>query len=529
MLELWPFTNFHDLNLDWIIRTIKIYTKKVDDLYNFGLYDYVERVLAAHPEWTTTVRDDSITEPKLENDFFFKLKNEYGKPDFSNTTGTNYEILDCAMTWLNHADDLYYGNLGVPNDVIYNNGSWSRPTSYNPDYTLGGKHPIDCQAFVSMVLAGIGYEESIFGDGSNTPKYANYNIPWLSNDLMDYTGFDKQFNYTQPTHSDGEYNRLVTWQQAKWFKDRGLLRPFTGTDNLKFGDIIYFGTSEGINHVVFYICEGYDGLSVCLESSNRADGVAVSFSHKNLYGSNYWAQYVVSLPSVSDKANTYENIIATKFLTQTDGANQWIEINKTISPNSVLKVYAFCDVPNSYTGTDTYLSIVVDGYQYIRTPVNPETKYYEIVVPVDKSRHNFASANQVRYKVTSDGSNDLSDIPVILKSVEILYAQNGVVPNNIIRSEYLPSDQANCRADVASQLAAILFTPQYHNRNLLYFDAIFGQSNFNYGFIKVYRYTSSIYMAVVFTTTDFYTIRYASGTPTFTTVSDTDASRLMYL
>ncbi len=31
MLELWPFTNFHDLNLDWIIKTIEVYTQKVDD------------------------------------------------------------------------------------------------------------------------------------------------------------------------------------------------------------------------------------------------------------------------------------------------------------------------------------------------------------------------------------------------------------------------------------------------------------------------------------------------------------------
>ena len=68
MLELWPYTNFHDLNLDWIIETIKVYTKKVDDLFNFGLYDYVEKVLAAHPEWTTTVMDGAITMPKLASD-----------------------------------------------------------------------------------------------------------------------------------------------------------------------------------------------------------------------------------------------------------------------------------------------------------------------------------------------------------------------------------------------------------------------------------------------------------------------------
>lgn len=69
MMELWPFTNFHDLNLDWIIKTIRVYTKKVDDLYNFGLYDFVERVLAAHPEWTTTVMDGAITSAKINKEY----------------------------------------------------------------------------------------------------------------------------------------------------------------------------------------------------------------------------------------------------------------------------------------------------------------------------------------------------------------------------------------------------------------------------------------------------------------------------
>ena len=65
MFESWPFTNFHDLNLDWIIQTLKTYTEKVDALYKGGLYDYVEKVLTAHPEWTTTVMDGAISNKKL--------------------------------------------------------------------------------------------------------------------------------------------------------------------------------------------------------------------------------------------------------------------------------------------------------------------------------------------------------------------------------------------------------------------------------------------------------------------------------
>lgn len=92
MFESWPFTNFHDLNLDWIIKTIKVYTKKVDELYDFGLYDFVEKVLAAHPEWTTTVQDKSIGPAKLTdtlyNDLFAKVKIHYlGSVDSSNHIG----------------------------------------------------------------------------------------------------------------------------------------------------------------------------------------------------------------------------------------------------------------------------------------------------------------------------------------------------------------------------------------------------------------------------------------------------------
>ena len=98
MLEFWPFTNFHDLNLDWIIKTVKEYTKKVDDLYNFGLYDYVERVLAAHPEWTTTVRDGAITRPKLHASLDDAIFGEVKIAYLGSTGGTDH-IGNCAVIY----------------------------------------------------------------------------------------------------------------------------------------------------------------------------------------------------------------------------------------------------------------------------------------------------------------------------------------------------------------------------------------------------------------------------------------------
>lgn len=69
MMELWPFTNFHDLNLDWIIRTLKKWDARLRQLFEEnGLIEYVDEVLSNHPEWTTTVMDGAISLRKLADD-----------------------------------------------------------------------------------------------------------------------------------------------------------------------------------------------------------------------------------------------------------------------------------------------------------------------------------------------------------------------------------------------------------------------------------------------------------------------------
>lgn len=80
MFENWPYTNFHDLNLDWIIGILKNYTAKIDALFDTGLYDHVDQVLAAHPDWTTTVTDGAITESKINPSFLPDIKNPYVTP-----------------------------------------------------------------------------------------------------------------------------------------------------------------------------------------------------------------------------------------------------------------------------------------------------------------------------------------------------------------------------------------------------------------------------------------------------------------
>lgn len=99
MFELWPFTNFHDLNLDWLIRTFKEYVAKIDtdvetnatfreemenDWETFTTSTYkeqIDEILEMHPEWTTTVMDGAITARKINSDFLATISNAYVTPE----------------------------------------------------------------------------------------------------------------------------------------------------------------------------------------------------------------------------------------------------------------------------------------------------------------------------------------------------------------------------------------------------------------------------------------------------------------
>lgn len=64
-----PFTDYHQLNLDWIIETVKEWTERLIAFFDEdGAKDLVEDVLEEHPEWVTTVMDGSITFEKLNNE-----------------------------------------------------------------------------------------------------------------------------------------------------------------------------------------------------------------------------------------------------------------------------------------------------------------------------------------------------------------------------------------------------------------------------------------------------------------------------
>ena len=106
MLELWPFTNFHDLNLDWIINKIKQYTAMVDDFIESmtnnwndlvnSWEDYQEDMNEAFDEYvditkvalrTASIADDAITTPKLADSAVTTPKIFDGAVTIEKTTG----------------------------------------------------------------------------------------------------------------------------------------------------------------------------------------------------------------------------------------------------------------------------------------------------------------------------------------------------------------------------------------------------------------------------------------------------------
>lgn len=83
----YPYTDFHELNADWILNKITLFSEKIREMYkNWDewkvsteptISETVNQWLDDHPEATTTVQDGSITEAKLNADFLLQVDNDF--------------------------------------------------------------------------------------------------------------------------------------------------------------------------------------------------------------------------------------------------------------------------------------------------------------------------------------------------------------------------------------------------------------------------------------------------------------------
>lgn len=74
LFENFPYTNFHDMNLDWLLKQMRELGLTVEDLkkeiadFAPEMQEYVNEWLDAHPEATTTVLDGAISNAKIADD-----------------------------------------------------------------------------------------------------------------------------------------------------------------------------------------------------------------------------------------------------------------------------------------------------------------------------------------------------------------------------------------------------------------------------------------------------------------------------
>lgn len=69
--DKYPYTDYSQINLDWIVKQISELLKAYEDWKNVAddvIREYVEAYLDAHPELTTTVMDRSLNFVKFTDE-----------------------------------------------------------------------------------------------------------------------------------------------------------------------------------------------------------------------------------------------------------------------------------------------------------------------------------------------------------------------------------------------------------------------------------------------------------------------------
>lgn len=85
-----PYTNFHELNLDWLLGKVKETEEKIDNFIldtDDKIIDQVNTWLDEHPEATTTVQDGALTLPKFAESLKLLTVKDYVTPEMFGGVG----------------------------------------------------------------------------------------------------------------------------------------------------------------------------------------------------------------------------------------------------------------------------------------------------------------------------------------------------------------------------------------------------------------------------------------------------------
>lgn len=237
-LNNYPYTNFHELNADWIIAKIKElissyaelnsnFDTLTDNFNNLEQYvqnyfddlDLTEEVRTVINEMIASGYIDQIVSEMVEEGYFRGIVNSIvhdtsSRPTQHNVNAVN-QFLNVANTYYNNRTSLYYNNSGALNVTM------------NVD---SGRYGIDCSTFLLLCLKGVPYSQSRYtNQGSRDDNYSMYD--W---GVDIYSGREKTVSGVK------EYYRYSA-DIARWFWDNRLIyQPSSSFDNAKIGDIMFW-------------------------------------------------------------------------------------------------------------------------------------------------------------------------------------------------------------------------------------------------------------------------------------------------
>lgn len=281
LFENFPYTNFHRLNLDWMLKdwaslkhSFNTLEEAFADLKNyvdsfFTDLDLQAEVNAKLDEMALNGSLDAILSR------FFAPRS----PIFERTVQSMYK---CAMS---------YRDVGL----VYGNAT----TAFDPS-CLNGE--IDCSTFCLLVLGGINYNNSRYVLADNYYKSAGY-------------GYDHFPDKTWAQIGTSRYS----WNLAKSFVEKGwAFEPAADYSNIEAGDLLFFAFPgpgnenkwEGINHCAIALgrSKQSDPYPIIIADANVVEGTRTRVVQCSAIYASYLSslKYIVRVPL--EESGTIESV-----------------------------------------------------------------------------------------------------------------------------------------------------------------------------------------------------------------------------